>query len=106
MTNLASIPGDVDVVRVRRATYLRDDVTAERWSIRKAATGMSVSVLASGLNGSKLEPLARLLKADPVRLNTAYLAAGDDESPETKRPPPRTVRAWCTPWDSNPEPTD
>lgn len=72
-----------DTPRARRARWVGDQLSAERWSTRKAALaiGTSHTTLASRLRGAtvldveEIDALARLLRRDSVSFYAAYMDA-------------------------------
>lgn len=84
MSNITELRSAHDLTQTRRAAFVRESLTDERWSIRQAAMaiGMSHTALGSRCKGEtgfladELEAIAGLLKREPVEFYADYLAAG------------------------------
>lgn len=85
MSNVTELHIKSDTRRSNRADFVRQALTHERWSMRKAAMalGMNHTVLSSRTRGDtaflaeEIEAIAELLHRDPVQFYADYLNSGN-----------------------------
>lgn len=86
--NAFSAPSHRDQIRFARAAFVRDELKAERWSIRAAAMAIGTNHTSLGARvkgdtaflAEDIESIAYLLKRDPIEFYGEYINAGTDPS--------------------------
>lgn len=93
-SNVTPLRTETEIIRARRAAYVRHEVEADGRSVRYVAgkIGVSHSSLGDRLRGKvaflaeDIEEIAGILKRDPVEFYAAYLAAGHNPTPDESDP--------------------